>query len=86
MVDIQKVERKRGRLSLYTTTNQSFQTCPCCHHETKKIYDYSTQIIKDVSYQHKMVFLVLKNQTYQMYFVLMNLKEMWKLESINVFL
>ena len=40
------------------------QTCPCCQHETKKIHDYRTQIIKDVLYQHQMVFFVLKKCRY----------------------
>ena len=63
-IKIKKIERKKEGVFLSITTMPSIHTCPCCKHKTKKIHDYRNQTIKDIPYQHQMVFFILRKRCY----------------------
>ena len=46
------------------STEQTEQTCPCCGEKTSYVHDYRIQLIKDISFRHKPVFLRLKKRRY----------------------
>lgn len=63
-IEIKKIERKKEGNFLSITTRPSIHTCPCYKHKTKKIHDYRNQTIKDIPYQHEMVFFILRKRRY----------------------
>ena len=59
-----KIRRKRKRyLPSYNDKNKNVDP-PCYNNRTNQIHDYRTQTIKDVPYNHQIVFLLLKKRRY----------------------
>ena len=63
-VFIKKVVHADAFLKVFIETKPSMQTCPCCGNQTKRIHDYRYQIIKDLPFQLKHTYLVLKKRRY----------------------
>ena len=63
-VYLKKVEHLDSSVKFYLETKPSEQICPACGAVTKRIHDYRMQTIKDVPFQFKHCFLVLKKRRY----------------------
>lgn len=61
---IKKVVHGDHHVRVFIETNPSFQTCPSCGNQTKRIHDYRYQHIKDLPFQMKDTYLVLKKRRY----------------------
>lgn len=51
-------------VKIYLETTPQEQICPCCGSTTKRIHDYRQQTIKDLPFQLKSCYLVLKKRRY----------------------
>ena len=63
-VFIRKVVHADHYVRIFIETNPSIQICPDCGSQTKRIHDYRYQEIKDLPFQMKHTFLVLKKRRY----------------------
>ena len=63
-VFIKKVVHAYFYVKVFIETKPSPQTCPCCGSITKRIHDYRIQTIKDLPFQTKHCFLVLRKRRY----------------------
>ena len=63
-VFIKKVVHADFYVKVFIETKPSPQTCPCCGSITKRIHDYRIQTIKDLPFQTKHCFLVLRKRRY----------------------
>lgn len=63
-VFIKKVVHADDYVKIFIETNPSMQTCPYCGNETKCIHDYRYQMIKDLPFQLKHTYLILKKRRY----------------------
>ena len=63
-VFIKKVVHADFYVKVFIETKPSPQTCPCCGSITKRIHDYRIQPIKDLPFQTKYCFLVLRKRRY----------------------
>ena len=63
-VFIKKVDHVDHYVRIFIETNPSMQTCPHCGTQTKCIHDYRYQQIKDLPFQMKHTYLVLKKRRY----------------------
>ena len=63
-VFIKKVVHVDFYVKVFIETKPSPQTCPCCGSITKRIHDYRIQTIKDLPFQTKHCFLVLRKRRY----------------------
>jgi len=61
---IKKVVQADDYVKIFIETKPSMQTCPCCGNETKRIHDYRYQTIKDLPFQLKHTYLILKKRRY----------------------
>lgn len=59
-VIVKKVEHADTFVKIYLETIPKEQICPFCHAVTKRIHDYRSQIIKDLPFQFKHCYLILK--------------------------
>lgn len=63
-VIIKKVVHADNYVKIFIETNPSLHTCPACGHQTKHIHDYRNQVIKDLPFQMKHTYLVLRKRRY----------------------
>lgn len=63
-VFIKKVVHGDHFVRIFIETNPSLHTCPTCGNQTKHIHDYRYQEIKDLPFQMKDTYLVLKKRRY----------------------
>jgi transposase len=63
-VFIKKVTHADDYVKIFIETKPSTQTCPRCGCHTKRIHDYRFQEIKDLPFQLKHTYLVLKKRRY----------------------
>ena len=63
-VFIKKVVHADFFVKVFIETRPAPQTCPCCGKVTKRIHDYRLQTIKDLPFQAKHCFLVLRKRRY----------------------
>lgn len=63
-VIVKKIIHADSFVKIHLETKPSKQTCPHCGASTKKIHDYRSQTIKDLPFQLKHCYLVLKKRRY----------------------
>lgn len=63
-VIVKKVIHADSFVKIHLETKASVQTCPACGSLTKKIHDYRLQTIKDLPFQTKHCYLVLRKRRY----------------------
>ncbi|NLZ52909.1 MAG: ISL3 family transposase [Thermoanaerobacteraceae bacterium] len=63
-VNIKKIVHADNYVKIFIETDPSLQTCPRCGNQTKRIHDYRYQEIKDLPFQLKDTYLVLKKRRY----------------------
>lgn len=63
-VIVKKVVQADDYVKIFIETHPSLQTCPHCGHQTGHIHDYRSQIIKDLPFQLKHTYLVLRKRRY----------------------
>ena len=63
-VIVKKVVHADTFVKILLETNAHEHICPACGATTKRIHDYRTQTIKDLPFQTKHCFLVLKKRRY----------------------
>ena len=63
-VFIKKILHLDSSLKIFLETKPKPHTCPCCGNNTVKIHDYRFQTIKDLPFQLKHAYLVLKKRRY----------------------
>lgn len=61
---IKNVIQADSFVRIYIETKPSTQTCPHCGKQTKRIHDYRSQTIKDLPFQLKHTYLVLRKRRY----------------------
>lgn len=61
---IKKVVHADSSVKIFIETNPSLQTCPQCGNQTKRIHDYRWQEVKDLPFQLKHTYLILKKRRY----------------------
>lgn len=61
---VSKVVHSDSKVSFYIETNPSTHICPRCGSQTSKIHDYRNQTIKDLPFQFKQCFLILRKRRY----------------------
>ena len=64
-VKIKNIIHADSYVKIFIETKASTQTCPCCGRQTKQIHDYRWQTIKDLPFQFKHCYLVLKKRRYR---------------------
>lgn len=64
-VKVKKVIHADSYVKIFIESIPSIQTCPCCSKQTKQIHDYRMQRIKDLPFQFKDCYLVLKKRRYR---------------------
>ena len=63
-VIVKKVVHADTFVKIYIETKPKEHLCPCCGLSTKRIHDYSFQTIKDLPFQLKHWYLVLRKRRY----------------------
>ena len=63
-VIIKKVVHKDSSIEFLIATRVKPHICPCCNSITSRVHDYRTQRIKDLPFQMKNCFLILKKRRY----------------------
>lgn len=63
-VIVKKVVHAESFVQIYLETKPSKQTCPVCDSSTTRIHDYRMQTIKDLPFQTKHCYLVLRKRRY----------------------
>ena len=63
-VIIKKVSHSDTFVKIYIETKPKEHLCPCCGLATKRIHDYRSQTIKDLPFQMKHCYLVLRKRRY----------------------
>lgn len=63
-VFIKKVIHSNHAVKIYIETKPTVQTCPHCGSHTKRIHDYRFQLIKDLPFQLKHTYLILRKRRY----------------------
>ncbi|WP_455716915.1 ISL3 family transposase [Anaerosporobacter sp.] len=63
-VKIKKIIQADHSIEIHIETEPVVQTCPACGSETKRIHDYRNQKIKDLPFQLKDCYLVLRKRRY----------------------
>ena len=61
---VQKVDEFEKFFEINIETERSEVVCPCCKAKTSKIHDYRTQRIKDIPFQKKYVYIILRKRRY----------------------
>lgn len=62
---VKKIVHKDKSVDIHLETIPKVHTCPCCGKETKRIHDYRTQRIKDLPFQLKDTYLILRKRRYR---------------------
>lgn len=63
-VSIKKVQQANSYIKIFIETKAMPHKCPCCGLKTAKIHDYRNQTIKDLPFQLKDAYLVLRKRRY----------------------
>lgn len=63
-VKIKSVNHSLDGIYIYIETDPKIQVCPCCGNKTSRIHDYRFQTIKDLPFQLKDAYLVLRKRRY----------------------
>lgn len=63
-VKIKNVKHSYNGIYIHIETDSKPQICPCCGNETSRIHDYRYQTIKDLPFQLKDTYLVLRKRRY----------------------
>ena len=63
-VKVTKISHGDAFVKIFLKTNASEHSCPHCEAKTSKIHDYRDQTIKDLPFQFKHVYLILKKRRY----------------------
>lgn len=63
-VKITKISHGDSFVKIYIQTDPREHSCPVCGAKTSKIHDYREQVIKDLPFQFKHVYLVLRKRRY----------------------
>ena len=63
-VIVKKISHADTYVKIYLETKATEQICPCCGAPVTHIHDYRTQIIKDLPFQFKNCYLVLRKRRY----------------------
>jgi transposase len=63
-VFIKKVVHSDHSVKIYIETKPTVQVCPHCGNHTKRIHDYRSQLIKDLPFQLKHTYLILRKRRY----------------------
>lgn len=61
---VDKIENNSSSIQIYLSTQAKEQACPCCGQTTKYTHDYRTQKIRDIPFQGKETFLLLRKRRY----------------------
>ena len=64
-VNVKNIIHGDSYVKIYLQTTPKEQKCPNCGLSTKRIHDYRTQTIKDLPFQEKDCYLVLKKRRYR---------------------
>lgn len=59
---IKNVVHANNYVKIYIQTPTTLHTCPACGKQTKRVHDYRNQVIKDLPFQLKHTYLVLKKR------------------------
>ena len=63
-VFVDKIENNSSFIQIHLSTIPKPQICPCCGRTTKYIHDYRMQKIRDIPFQGKETFLLLRKRRY----------------------
>jgi transposase len=63
-IKVTKISHEDSFVKIYITTDPKEHTCPACGAKTSKIHDYREQTIKDLPFQFKHTYLVLRKRRY----------------------
>ena len=63
-VKVKKITQADHFIEIHIETKPTLHTCPACGNETKRIHDYRMQKIKDLPFQLKDCYLVLRKRRY----------------------
>lgn len=63
-VKVKKITQADHFVEIYIETEPTLHTCPACGNKTKRIHDYRMQKIKDLPFQLKNCYLVLRKRRY----------------------
>jgi transposase len=63
-VIVKKVEHADTFVKIYLETKPQEHICPFCHATTRRVHDYRSQMIKDLPFQLKHCYLVLRKRRY----------------------
>ena len=63
-VIVKKVEHADTFIKIYLETKPQEHICPFCHATTRRVHDYRSQMIKDLPFQLKHCYLVLRKRRY----------------------
>lgn len=63
-VFITNIIHKEKSIEIFISTKPTLHTCPSCGRQTKRIHDYRNQKMKDIPFQFKDCFLILKKRRY----------------------
>jgi transposase len=63
-VFITNIIHKEKSIEIFISTKPKLHTCPSCGRQTKRIHDYRNQKMKDIPFQFKDCFLILKKRRY----------------------
>lgn len=63
-VIVKKVEHTDTFIKIYLETKPQEHICPFCHATTRRVHDYRSQMIKDLPFQLKHCYLVLRKRRY----------------------
>ena len=63
-VKVTKISHGNSFVKIYIKTDPHEHTCPKCGSKTSRVHDYREQLIKDLPFQFKHTYLVLKKRRY----------------------
>ena len=63
-IKVTKISHGNSFVKIYITTEPRKHTCPACGSKTSRIHDYREQTIKDLPFQFKHTYLVLRKRRY----------------------
>ena len=64
-LSITKIENNEKEIHIYGQLRRKKHKCPCCGAQTDKIHDYREQVIKDIPFHNKNVFIHLQKRRYR---------------------
>ena len=64
LVDSENIYETDDAIILPVYTEKSTQTCPYCGSHTSKVHDYRFQLVKDIPFRRKVLYLKLKKRRY----------------------